>query len=124
MGPKRREKLDHLIDTLAADFNLLAADFNQMLKTIRSHLSGGDSNLEAPTEEATVAGNVGRQVVYTDGHGEHVGWVVDYEAGRDKGDHLISGWENAAGRAAKQGDTFTAWSVMRVKPENGTFRFV
>jgi hypothetical protein len=66
-------------------------------------------------------GDVGRQIVYHDQYGDHVGWVAEYVAGRDAGDHLVAGWHNSS--AESQGPTFWGWSVYRNTGEQGTFNW-
>ncbi len=68
------------------------------------------------------AGDVHRKVVYHSEHGDYTGWVTDYQAGRDQGDHHIAGFTNAAGKEAGDGDTFTAWSVDGT--EQGAFTLI
>lgn len=63
--------------------------------------------------------DVGKKVTYHSEYGPLVGWVADYVAGKDEGDHLIWGPYNQAGREAGQGNTYSVWSV--VGSEQGAF---
>lgn len=66
--------------------------------------------------------DVGKQVVYRSEYGALVGFIADYVAGRDEGDHLIWGPYNQAGLKAEQGDTYSKWSVEG--KEQGAFTIV
>jgi hypothetical protein len=69
------------------------------------------------------AGDVGREVVYHDEHGDHIGFVADYVAGRDAGDHWLGGFTNSSAVDAGTGPTLAVWSVYRNTGEQGTFSF-
>lgn len=61
---------------------------------------------------------VGTKGTYHSEHGDVPGWVIEYEAGRDAGDHLIGGFSNSAMRTSS-GDTYLRWAV--VGDEAGAF---
>lgn len=63
----------------------------------------------------------GKRVRYEYETGRFVpGFVVEYAAGKDEGDHLICGFSNSDQRAAGEGDTYAKWSVLG--EGQGTFR--
>jgi len=62
---------------------------------------------------------IGKKVTYHSEHGDVPAWVIEYEAGRDAGDHLVAGFTNAGMHAAGGGDVFRHWSV--VGDEQGAF---
>ena len=67
--------------------------------------------------------DVGKLILYHTADGDQPGVIVDYQAGRDAGDHLIAGWNNVARADATGAGTFRLWSVFREGTEEGTFRF-
>jgi hypothetical protein len=76
------------------------------------------------------AEHIGKKVLFHDANGDHVGFICDYEAGRDAGDHLIRGFSNDKGVVNSDDGTdleslrlFSCWSVFREDTEDGTFRF-
>lgn len=60
----------------------------------------------------------GKKGTFHTEHGDVPCWVVEYEAGRDGGDHLVGGFSLDAMRETS-GDTFLRWSV--VGDEEGAF---
>lgn len=61
----------------------------------------------------------GHKGTYHSEHGDVPCWVVEYEAGRDEGDHRVAGFTNTAQRKAGAADTFNVWTV--VGDEQGAF---
>ena len=62
--------------------------------------------------------DVGKQVEYN-ADGEWVpAWVVEYQAGKDAGDHRVAGFTTSAQKAAGGGDVFNVWSTPGTKPGN------
>jgi hypothetical protein len=49
--------------------------------------------------------------------------VIEYQGGRDKGDHRIAGFTNEAAEQAGKGITFSDWSVFDADGSEGTFRW-
>jgi hypothetical protein len=54
--------------------------------------------------------DVGKKGTYHSEHGNVPCWVVEYEAGKDEGDHRIAGFCNTAMKQAGSGDVFNTWS--------------
>ena len=54
--------------------------------------------------------DVGKKATFHSEHGDVPCWVVEYEAGRDAGDHRIAGFCNSAMKKAGGGDVFNTWS--------------
>lgn len=55
----------------------------------------------------------GTKVRYQYAKGKFVpAWVVEYEAGKDEGDHRIAGFTNSDQKKDGAGDVFNVWSVV------------
>lgn len=54
----------------------------------------------------------GKRGTYHSEHGDVPCWVIEYEAGRDGGDHHVGGFTSAAQHNAGQGDVFRVWTTV------------
>ena len=55
--------------------------------------------------------DVGKRAVLHTDDGDLICWVLEYEAGRDSGDHYVAGWNNSKSKVG-QADYFSKWVVV------------